>query len=203
MDDDHASLASSRSSSFSSLPSISSRAHRSRKHKQRLKERKREILSQATRIEQLLAVDEVAAEASRPPLPQLRVGYRGQPFCPLPALPPVDEQPRESPGRVDVWGDGGPRPYRHYLFANMARAPPAESMQLWGGGSAPFNPMRKVTPLRWGYPGVLSDTTPAARAHAQARADAEHRLGHRLPALAESSLLTLPGHPALNPPPGF
>ena len=95
-------------------------------------------------------------------------------------------------------------PWRHYLFRNFTppqrRQDPPPSWPRHNG-SRTFNPLRKVTPMRWGPPGTyLSEVTPEARALARQRRNAEAILGERLPALG-NSLLTCPQHPILNQPP--
>jgi len=169
--------------SFSSLPSISSKAD---DRHALLKARQQTLLNQSERIRELLAEEgehlpAVVPLTQQPKQPKKRVHKKRQkrPFGTLPeiaeAAPPLpaathlyDEVAAEEasvmPSRdwraqlPDDWCASNPRPWRHYMFRNMG---PDYSQP---GGEA-----RKKTPMRWGYPGVLSHVTPEAQAFADSR----------------------------------
>ena len=53
-------------------------------------------------------------------------------------------------------GNGAIRPWRHYLYRNLVPTPLPQSRYP--------RTLRQPTPMRWGYPGPLSQVTKGARA---------------------------------------
>ena len=147
--------------SFKSLPSISSR---SPDRQALLRQRRGQLREQSAKIEELLAYEDDLAQEQNP----VAVPRRRTPFGPSQSLPhlPRTVTPAELP---DDWLHSNPRPWRSYLFRNLTRTPLAQ---------VDFShPLRKPTPMRWGYPGTLSHVTPAATAFAaQRRAEGANEL---------------------------
>ena len=172
----------SSSSSLPSLPSLSSTAHN---HTWHLRERQRSIKQQCDQIMQLLEEGQAVASTQHFPTVRTATGRSslvGQ---------------RDKTTQEEAWGSAS-GPWRHYLFRNFTPPQRREPSHLTPWGT--FNPLRKVTPMRWGQPGgPLSQVSAGAQSFARDRRNAEAILGERLPTLG-NSLLTCPYHPVLNRP---
>lgn len=166
--------------SFSSLPSISSKAEN---HRDLLMDRKEALEQQMARIKKSLESGE--EEEAMPQLPgtERRRRARKQPFMhesidegaaemAMLAEPPMQLGIRDGGGlrasasfdvlyapklreQTPFGGNGSIRPWRHYLYRNLVPTPLPQSRLP--------KALRKPTPMRWGYPGVMSHVTESAR----------------------------------------